>query len=104
MVEKRGGAICFASKFFVFLPTRQDVRLDHWVDLHWSGVYRSSLGFLTKAIWCLDQQQTIRVASDGGAYPGRASFGCILQIGETEIAKGKGPAYNDSKQYGTLNQ
>ncbi len=54
-----------------------------------------TLVMMPEAIWCLEQQQTIRVASDGGAYPGRASFGWILQIGETKSAKGKGPAYGD---------
>jgi exonuclease III len=44
---------------------------------------------------CLDLQQPILLASDGGAIPGRASYGWVLQIGTTLIAKGKGPAYGD---------
>jgi hypothetical protein len=44
---------------------------------------------------CFDAQQHIRLASDGGAIPGRASFGWILQVGDVQIAKGKGPAFGD---------
>jgi hypothetical protein len=55
---------------------------------------------MPEATWCLEQHQAIRVASNGGAHPGRASFGWILQIGDTEIAKGKGPAYgNDPRSF-----
>jgi hypothetical protein len=35
----------------------------------------------------------ILLASDGGAVPGRGSFGWVLQIGSQIIARGKGPAY-----------
>jgi hypothetical protein len=42
---------------------------------------------------CLQANQTIRIASDGGAIPGRASYGWILQIGAIQIAKGKGPTH-----------
>jgi hypothetical protein len=41
----------------------------------------------------LSEQQPIRLASDGSAIPGRASYGWILQIGAIPIAKGKGPAH-----------
>jgi hypothetical protein len=44
---------------------------------------------------CLARQEPIYLASDGGAIPGQASFGWILQIGTTQIAKAKGPAYGD---------
>jgi hypothetical protein len=37
----------------------------------------------------LNLQQPILLASDGGAIPGRASYGWMLQIGTTPIAKGK---------------
>jgi hypothetical protein len=48
------------------------------------------------ATQCLNQQQPIGLACDGGACPGKASYyGWILQIGDTEIVKGKGPAYGD---------
>jgi hypothetical protein len=43
----------------------------------------------------VDQQQPILLASNGGAIPGRASYGWILQIGTTPIAKGKGPTFGD---------
>jgi hypothetical protein len=43
----------------------------------------------------LDQQQSILLARDGTAIPGRASYGWIRQIGTTQIAKGKGPAFGD---------
>jgi hypothetical protein len=42
---------------------------------------------------CLDLQQPILLASNGGAILGRASYGWILQIGTTQIAKGKGPTH-----------
>jgi hypothetical protein len=45
---------------------------------------------------CLEQQQQIYLASDGGAIPGQASYGWILQIGDTQIAKGKGPTFGDN--------
>jgi hypothetical protein len=49
---------------------------------------------------CLDLQQPIWLASDGGAIPRRASFGWILQIGNTPIAKGNGPTYgNDPRSF-----
>jgi hypothetical protein len=38
-------------------------------------------------------QQPILLASDGGAIPGRASYGWIIQIGSKQIAKGKGPMF-----------
>ncbi len=41
----------------------------------------------------LTTQSCILLASDGGAVPGRGSFGWVLQIGNTIIARGKGPAY-----------
>jgi hypothetical protein len=41
----------------------------------------------------LQLQQPIFLASDGGAIPGRASYGWIIQIGEHQIAKGKGPTF-----------
>jgi hypothetical protein len=41
----------------------------------------------------LAQPSAIRLASDGGAVPGRGSFGWIIQAGNTIIARGKGPAY-----------
>ena len=44
---------------------------------------------------CLQLQHPIYLASDGGAIPGRASYGWILQIGDTKIARGKGPTYGD---------
>jgi hypothetical protein len=44
---------------------------------------------------CLQAKQIIRIASDGGAIPGRASYGWIIQIGATPIVKGKGPAHGD---------
>ncbi len=44
---------------------------------------------------CLATNETIRIASDGGAIPGRASYGWIIQIGMTPIAKGKGPTHGD---------
>jgi hypothetical protein len=44
---------------------------------------------------CIASRQIIRIASDGGAIPGRASYGWILQIGNTPIAKGKGPTFGD---------
>jgi hypothetical protein len=44
---------------------------------------------------CLDRQEPIYIASDGGAIAGRASFGWIIQIGTTIIAKGKGPTFGD---------
>jgi hypothetical protein len=45
---------------------------------------------------CLHRKEPIYLASDGvGAIPGRASFGWILQIGTTKIARGKGPTYGD---------
>jgi hypothetical protein len=40
-------------------------------------------------------KETIRIASDGGAIPGRASYGWVIQIGDTQIAKGKGPTFGD---------
>ena len=43
----------------------------------------------------LSQNQPLRLASDGGAFPGRASFGWVIQLGNTRIARGKGPAYGD---------
>jgi hypothetical protein len=43
----------------------------------------------------LDSNHIIRMAINGGAIPGRASYGWILQIGNTPITKGKGPAYGD---------
>jgi hypothetical protein len=45
---------------------------------------------------CLAAKQIICIASDGGAIPGRASYGWIIQIGQTPIAKGKGPTYGDN--------
>ncbi len=49
---------------------------------------------------CLEANQIIRIASDGGAIPGRASYGWIIQIGSTEIAKGKGPTHgNDPRSF-----
>ncbi len=44
---------------------------------------------------CLEANQIIRIASDQGAIPGRASYGWIIQIGSTEITKGKGPTHGD---------
>jgi exonuclease III len=44
---------------------------------------------------CLASNQPIRIASDGGAIPGRASYGWIIQMGTTKIAKGKGPTHGD---------
>jgi hypothetical protein len=44
---------------------------------------------------CIESAQIIQIASDGGAIPGRASHGWILQIGTTKIAKGKGPTFGD---------
>jgi hypothetical protein len=41
----------------------------------------------------LQLQQPIFLASDGGAIPGRASYGWIIQIGEHQIARGKGPTF-----------
>ena len=35
----------------------------------------------------------ILLASDGGAVPGRGSFGWVLQVGSTILARGKGPAF-----------
>jgi hypothetical protein len=48
----------------------------------------------TEATQCLQLQQPIRLEGKGG-YPGRASYGWILQIGDTKIAQGNGPAYGD---------
>jgi hypothetical protein len=45
---------------------------------------------------CLATNNTTLIASDGGAIPGRASYGWILQIGPTQIAKGKGPTHGDN--------
>jgi hypothetical protein len=45
---------------------------------------------------CLQRQQQIYLASDGGAIPGRASYGWIIQIGKTKTAKGKGPGLGDN--------
>jgi hypothetical protein len=42
---------------------------------------------------CLDRHRPIYLASDGGAIPGHASFGWIIQIGTTKIAKAKGPVH-----------
>jgi hypothetical protein len=36
------------------------------------------------------------MASDGGAIPGRASYGWIIQMGTTKLAKGKGPTHGDN--------
>jgi hypothetical protein len=47
---------------------------------------------------CIHLQQPIRLASNGGVIPGRASYGWILQIGNAQVAKGKGPAYGDDPQ------
>jgi hypothetical protein len=33
------------------------------------------------------------LASNGGAVPGRGSFGWVVQVGDKIIARGKGPAY-----------
>jgi hypothetical protein len=44
---------------------------------------------------CIASRQIIRIASGGGAISGRASYGWILQIGNTPIAKGKGPTFGD---------
>jgi hypothetical protein len=52
----------------------------------------------TEVIWCLARQQPIHLASDGRAYRGRASFGWILLISDTQVAKGKGPVYGDDPQ------
>jgi hypothetical protein len=49
---------------------------------------------------CFELQEPIYIASGGGAIPGRVSFGWILQIGTTQIAKGKGPAYGDGLRNG----
>ena len=40
----------------------------------------------------LESTSPIMLASDGGAVPGRGSYGWVLQIGKTIIARGKGPA------------
>jgi hypothetical protein len=50
----------------------------------------------TEVKWCLDNQQPLRLASGGGAYPGRASYGWIIQLGDSPVAKGNGPAYGDA--------
>ncbi len=44
----------------------------------------------TEVRWALDNQKPLRVASNGGAYPGRASYGWLIQLGDTLVAKGKG--------------
>jgi hypothetical protein len=44
---------------------------------------------------CLMRQESLYIASDSGAIPGRASFGWIIQIGNSVITKGKGPTYGD---------
>jgi hypothetical protein len=41
----------------------------------------------TVATQNLDLQQPIRVASDSGAFPGRSSYGWIIQIGKTKVAR-----------------
>jgi hypothetical protein len=45
---------------------------------------------------CLNLQKPILLASNGGAILGRASYGWILQIGTTQIDKGKGPTYGNN--------
>jgi hypothetical protein len=44
---------------------------------------------------CFASQQPVYLASDGGAIPGWASYGWILQLGTTQIARGKGPTYGE---------
>jgi hypothetical protein len=41
----------------------------------------------------LSTSAPILLASDGGAVPGRGSFGWVVQVGDRIIARGKGPAY-----------
>jgi hypothetical protein len=48
-----------------------------------------------KIINVIESKQTIRITSNRGAIPGRASYGWILQIGDIQIAKGKGPTFGD---------
>jgi hypothetical protein len=43
----------------------------------------------------LEANQIICIASDGGAIPGRVSYGWKIQIGNTPIAKEKGPMHGD---------
>jgi hypothetical protein len=57
--------------------------------------HTEALATIYTAIHCLNLKQPIRLACDGGAFPGRASYGWILQIGDTKIFRGKGPAYGD---------
>jgi hypothetical protein len=44
---------------------------------------------------CLERQEILYIASNSGAIPSRTSFGWIIQLGTTQIAKGKGPAHGD---------
>jgi predicted transcriptional regulator len=48
----------------------------------------------------LTGQQPICLASNGGAYLGKASYSWILQIGDSPVAKENGPVYgNDPRSF-----
>jgi hypothetical protein len=41
----------------------------------------------------LAEKAPVWLASDGGAVPGRGSYGWVLRVGQRIIARGKGPAH-----------